>query len=131
LIQNKLIRDNVLQHSTLYGKINNKLGLKLPTKPSPSPTQHRYQEIVKLADLNILTLDYENNQPLPPEPATHSDDQLEHIFHPIPDTSSDTEENDEDAQYIDTHYFDVPSPTAIFSQTNLDTPMPGSEPFDT
>jgi len=131
LIKNKLIRDNVLQHITLYGKINNKLSLKLPTKPSPSPTQHPYQEIVKLADLNILTLDYENNQPLPPEPATHSDDQLEHIFHPIPDTSSDTEENDEDAQYIDTHYFDVPSPTAIFSQTNLDTRMLGSEPFDT
>jgi hypothetical protein len=119
LIQNKLIRDNVLQPNTLDGKTNNKLGLKLLT-------QHPYTKIVKLEDLNIPTLDHENNQPLPPEPATNSDDQLEHIFHPIPDTSSDTEEHDEDAQCIDTQYFDVPTPTANFSKTNLDSPMSGS-----
>jgi hypothetical protein len=51
----KLIRDNVMQHNTLYGKTNNRLALKLPSKPSTPPTQHPYKKIAKVADLNIPT----------------------------------------------------------------------------
>ena len=61
LIQNKLIRDNVMQHNTLYGKINNKLTTKLQPKLSTPPTQHPYKKIARVADLNVPTLDHDNN----------------------------------------------------------------------
>jgi hypothetical protein len=50
-----------MQHNTLYGKINNKLTTKLQPKLSTPPTQHPYKKIARVADLNVPTLDHDNN----------------------------------------------------------------------
>jgi hypothetical protein len=115
------------KHNTLYGKTKNKFELELHDFLFIS----LIRKFAKLADLSLPTLEHDNHASTPPELTTTSEDQNELTFHPIPDTSSDPEDHDEDAQYIDTQYFDVPTPTANFSSTNMHTTMSGPEPFDT
>jgi hypothetical protein len=123
-IQNKLIRDNVMQHNTLYGKINKNF---IKTSDSPTTitntTQHPQRNLAKLADLNLPTLD--------PEPVlTTSTTSPSPPYHNIQDTSFNEDPHEDDIQCIDTQYFDVPTPAAHFSSSTIPSPSTTVEPID-
>jgi hypothetical protein len=57
-IQNKLIHDNVMQHNTLYGRINKNYTKSSESPSSIVPTKHHPQhKIAKTANLQLPTLD--------------------------------------------------------------------------
>jgi hypothetical protein len=134
LIQNKHIRDNAMQHNTLYGRTNSKPSHNKPQTINNNLqhyTKQPHQKLAKLADLQLPTLDSDITPSAPPPPST-SDDTQENIYHHIPETTPDTSHQDQDYghQLIDTQFFDVLTPTANASFTPVSTnTIP--EPIDT
>jgi hypothetical protein len=124
---NKLIRDNVMQHNTLYGRIN-----KNYTKSSASPSSitttihHPQRNIAKHADLQLPTLDEDST---PTDSVTH--EIPESSYHHIPDHTPSQDTTNETIQCIDTQYFEIPNPTANFTSSTISTSSPILEPIDT
>jgi hypothetical protein len=126
-IHNKLIRDNVMHHNTLYGRIN-----KNYTKSSPSPSSittpihHPQHNIAKLADLQLPTLDEDST---PTDSVTHEIPELS--YHYILDHTPSQDTTNETTQCIDTQYFEIPTPMANFTSSTIPTSSPILEPIDT
>jgi hypothetical protein len=112
----KLIRKNVMQHNSLYGRVNKNYSkdTNLPTHPL-CPSLQSPPKTAKLAALHLPTLDTDTNIP-----TSHDANFTDTDHHPIP-TSVDDSPSDNPT--IDTQHFDVPIPTANNGTTTyLTTP---------
>jgi hypothetical protein len=99
-IQNKLIRENVMQHNSLYGRVNKHYSKDTDiTSITHRPSLITPPKTAKLAELQLPTL----------EASTNDIDLLDATYHPIP---PDTDTYPFETPTIDTQHFDVPSPTA-------------------
>jgi uncharacterized protein YoxC len=107
-IQNRLIRENVMQHNTLYGKVNKNYTKTMDTPNSVSkPLQATIPKTIKSADI-------EQHDLLLPE-LDHPTQDLIPTYHDIPDNH--------DQEIPDTDYHEIQQfePTAHSGQGNHNT----------
>ncbi len=107
-IQNKLIRENIMQHNSLHGRHNKNYSkdMDVPSHP-PRHSSDLPMKTARLVNQHIPTLDHTPNI----EHATDTDPS-NNYYHDIP-----TEPSPSDDSIINTTQFDIPRPTANHGTT--------------